>query len=484
MLLLAGSFTSSLLVASVLALAALLTGFAGGWWFFAPTKDEREAAARRSDQAMMAIGRIHDLASRVAQDVDVHTSEVDKISAELQSLNNSESSAGGSSASATIAKVLSANERLKAQLAAAEEKLQAQAAEIATHQSAAQTDALTGLPNRRAFDQEVARRYSEWQRKGTPFTLVLADVDQFKRFNDQHGHQAGDEVLRQIGRKLSSVMREMDLACRYGGEEFVAVMPATQLADAAKAAERARRMIEELAINWEGKRLNITACFGLAQVRPNEDAASVLRRADEALYASKAAGRNCGFLHDGKECIRLSGGSPAPPAFPVEPAKRTPQLLFALPDRRQVDLELSRRIAESEKYGLPLSVMDVRLDQYARIKSGHADEDVQLVLDAVARGLQSTIREMDFLARDADGRFIIILPGSSAVEATQVARRIQTTQAAQSVQVGATTMDVALALGLASYRQGDGVESLFRRAERSLAEGELAAEERLQPLTV
>ena len=140
--------------------------------------------------------------------------------------------------------MLAANTELQQRLEQAEKQLAAQAAEIKAHESEARTDSLTGLSNRRAFDDELKRRLSEWQRKGTPCTLVLLDIDFFKKFNDTHGHQVGDEVLRQVAKVLAAQSREMDVPCRYGGEEFAVILPATDALKACIVAERIRAAVE------------------------------------------------------------------------------------------------------------------------------------------------------------------------------------------------------------------------------------------------
>src|SRR4029079_9463224 len=122
-------------------------------------------------------------------------------------------SAGANAAVFTaMDQMLAANTELQQRLEQAEKQLAAQAQEIKAHESEARTDSLTSLSNRRAFDDELKRRLSEWQRKGTPCTLVLLDIDHFKKFNDTHGHQVGDEVLRQVAKVLIAQCREMDMA--------------------------------------------------------------------------------------------------------------------------------------------------------------------------------------------------------------------------------------------------------------------------------
>ncbi len=140
-----------------------------------------------------------------------------------------------------VAKLIEANQQMHEKLASTEDKLREQAREIQAHAAEARTDALTLLVNRRAFDDELTLRFAEYLRQGHVFTLIMADVDNFKEFNDLHGHLTGDDVLRGVAKVLRRKMREMDLAARYGGEEFAVILPGTNLCDAEKTALRAAR---------------------------------------------------------------------------------------------------------------------------------------------------------------------------------------------------------------------------------------------------
>src|SRR5262249_43341180 len=161
------------------------------------------------------------------------------------------------------------------------------------------TDALTGVCNRRAFDDELNRRVAEWQRRKTMFSLVMLDVDHFKKFNDTHGHQAGDGVLKGVAKTLKDTLREMDFVARYGGEEFAAVLPVTNQSEALIAAERMRVAVEKAVFKFHGTELRVHCSFGVAQVLVDNTPAEMVRRADAALYQSKSAGRNCVHFHNG-----------------------------------------------------------------------------------------------------------------------------------------------------------------------------------------
>ena len=152
------------------------------------------------------------------------------------------------------------------------------------------TDALTGAGNRRRLDEALAAEVERCQRYQQPLSVVIADLDHFKAVNDQYGHAAGDEVLKQFVTVLRDHFRRTDLVARFGGEEFVVLLPATLLSSAATCVERIRRHLEvHLLVDRVGP---ITASFGVAMLADGEDSEHLLRLADQALYRSKKEGRN------------------------------------------------------------------------------------------------------------------------------------------------------------------------------------------------
>jgi two-component system cell cycle response regulator len=157
------------------------------------------------------------------------------------------------------------------------------------------TDALTGLFNRRYMETHLATLMEQAASRGKPLALLILDIDYFKSINDGHGHDAGDDVLREFSLRIRKSIRNIDLACRYGGEEFVIVMPETDIAVAAMVAERIRRRIatEPFAIQEGARNLDVTISIGIAALAgPTDTAAAVLKRADTALYRAKRDGRN------------------------------------------------------------------------------------------------------------------------------------------------------------------------------------------------
>jgi diguanylate cyclase (GGDEF)-like protein len=181
----------------------------------------------------------------------------------------------------------------------------------------ARIDVLTGLSNRAHFQERAAAELSRARREDAPVTMMLADVDHFKLINDTHGHDAGDRMLAAVARCMASTLREHDLLARWGGEEFMALLPATGGAEACTIAERVRQAVASTTVVVDGNPLSVTLSFGLAEVQAG-DLQAATRRADDALYVSKRSGRNRMTHADDP------GAPPAPPPLPQGEALREP----------------------------------------------------------------------------------------------------------------------------------------------------------------
>ena len=156
----------------------------------------------------------------------------------------------------------------------------------------AMVDVLTEIPNRLAYEQKVEDEIARWKRFARPLTLVMWDVDLFKKVNDSYGHKAGDKVLKTIAQLLNSRIRETDFLARYGGEEFVMLLPGTDEAETLSLVNELRSKVEECGFHYHGERVVITVSCGVSGFREEDALAQVFERADKALYQAKENGRN------------------------------------------------------------------------------------------------------------------------------------------------------------------------------------------------
>ncbi len=162
----------------------------------------------------------------------------------------------------------------------------------ATHEHAARTDELTGLSNRRDMQHRLLVEFSRYQRSGHHFSVVLVDLDWFKSINDTHGHDMGDAVLRQFATTTAEVIRKTDVAARWGGEEFLILLPDTALLQALTLAERLRQAVAQTRFGQTAPPVTVTLSAGVASIAKCASLDDLLRQLDQNLYAAKAAGRN------------------------------------------------------------------------------------------------------------------------------------------------------------------------------------------------
>lgn len=473
-----------------------LTGAAGASWLWwshlrARVQQHSDVEARRATEVLV---RLVDLATRVAFDVDEHNCQVEEISGELSSLDVHQPTLIVDA----VAKLMQANEEMQKRLAATEDKLRAQAREIQAHAAEARADALTLLANRRAFDDELARRVAEFARHGRTFSLIMADVDHFKGFNDAHGHQAGDEVLRCIAKLLRRRMRDMDLVARYGGEEFAIILPGTTLGDAGKTAQRLRETLEAAHFRYDGKDLRVTASFGLADIPGCRDGAALVGRADEALYAAKSGGRSCVFLHDGEKVRRLSASRQPEPAKPSIPpgvrlgsngherqvaavacdaetdqpkyshAAGMEEAYLELPSRTNFCQQVRNRTAEWRRGGPTFSLLLAEVGHRSNVGEDQRLRVHQLAMLAAARFLSATVREMDVVGHYASGCFAVLLSTAALAEAVQVAERIRAGFSQCSLAADGAATEPSMNVGVVEIMDKDDALSLLKRAEAAL----------------
>lgn len=192
-------------------------------------------------------------------------------------------------------------------------------------QEFATTDPLTGLGNRRLMDSELYRRLAIQRRYGTPFSILIFDVDHFKSINDLHGHDVGDRVLQSLAKTISATLRDVDILFRQGGEEFLAILPDTTIDRAVIAAARVREAVTGMVVASQDRLLKITISQGLAEVQPNESSESLIKRADLALYAAKRNGRDTFFVELGQAGLEPVPGGVVGQATPTQPQSHSKQ---------------------------------------------------------------------------------------------------------------------------------------------------------------
>jgi diguanylate cyclase len=462
----------------------------------------------QSRQAREALLRVHEVASQVVAGVGEHSSRVGEINRTLRSPE----SLGPESVVQAVADLLNANQGLEQQLKSAEGRLLEQARQIECHMSEALTDGLTELANRRAFDREMDTRLANFRRDNNGFCLALMDVDHFKRFNDTHGHQAGDEVLRGVAKVLRRSVREMDFVARYGGEEFAMICPGTALSEAKGLADRVRDEIDKARFRYNGTDLHVTASVGVTFSLGDEETTGMIQRADAALYAAKAGGRNCVRWHDGQEIHPKveDGPSPKPVAVSrrVERESAPPEEISSaadattasrdepsetaehdredmgksairvqrglseeylrLPNRTAFCTVLNHRLAEWRRAGVPLSALLIRIEGYSRLVSRHGETAAHAVLGVAARSLRAADREMDMVARYDTSTFAIALPNTGIPEALRVAERMRKAVAGSSMPLDGKNLELTVSAGGSGVMSGDDTVRLLGRAEDAL----------------
>ena len=301
----------------------LLAGIVIGWSL--ARRAWQDPCAAEASQLHRLAQHVHGLIRDVHGQVDEHQTEIQRIRHKLHSDSDDEDSIAAS-IFRSVSKVIQVNERLQDQLFHAEQKIERKERQIESHMVEARTDALTSLPNRRAFDDAMKQHAALHQRNGVPYGLIHLDVDHFKQLNDRWGHPAGDKVLQSVASAIRLAARESDLVARIGGEEFSVVLPNTSVEAVMAASERIRAAVEAAPIEIQQTKVPVTISVGAALVSAGETGKSLTERSDAALYASKQNGRNCSHWHDGEQCRRVTPSeNPAPDSQGVSPETLYPE---------------------------------------------------------------------------------------------------------------------------------------------------------------
>jgi diguanylate cyclase len=446
-------------------------GALGAWWLCRPRAPKSDSpGTAESQRAAEVLARLQDLTTRVAIQVDEHKTQVEEISNTLTSADHR----SPTMIVDVVARLIEVNQHMQDKLASTEDKLREQAEEIQTHAAAARTDALTMLANRRAFDDELARRIDELRRHGRTFALVMADVDRFKIFNDTYGHPVGDEVLRRVARLFRRKMRDVDLVARYGGEEFAMILPEMRLDEACQAALRTGEGIEKAHFRHDGKDLQVTVSLGVAEALGDEEGTALVARADQALYAAKKGGRNRTYRHDGETVHQVvadkepdreetAGRQELDPPCPAEA-----DTVAGLPSRSAFCQQVRNRAAEWKRGGPTFSVILIEIQLFNQ-ETGQQD---QLARDraklAATRFLTATVREMDALGHYSPGCFAMLLPTAGIADALRVAERLREGFCQYNAAAQGDQPKLTVNVGVVQVMQADDTISLLKRAEAAL----------------
>jgi diguanylate cyclase len=246
---------------------------------------------RDLSRATTAVKELEKVIGTVTRSTAKHYSRLKKFQGRMAKLSSVQEDAIWHELCREVEGILDPTLQLVSEIANAQERIRYQSNYLMTF-SEVRTDPLTGLGNRRAMDHVLHTQRCILARYGTPFSLAILDVDDFKILNDENGHQHGDQVLCDLAKLLQSALRSIDVLARYGGDEFVIVMPHTDIAGAELLAERLRGEIE--------RQMPFTASVGVASANDADTPESLFKRADTALYHAKNGGRNRVFCNHGE----------------------------------------------------------------------------------------------------------------------------------------------------------------------------------------
>lgn len=263
---------------------------------FLSERTENDQVRRAGDQIQETIQDVAGLVTNVTKASEKYTTDLSKATEKLSvELTKEELEAMLKTIATSTKDMITYNKALEEKLAASSEVMQELQRDLEMVRREALTDSLTNLANRKAFDAEIERVVAEAEERKEAFSLIMLDIDHFKNFNDDYGHQVGDQVLKLVAKTLTDGVKGKDMAARYGGEEFAVILPGTILLSGMKVAEHLRQTVstKEIINRNSGEKLGrITLSAGVAEHTPGEPIDGLIERADNALYTAKRNGRN------------------------------------------------------------------------------------------------------------------------------------------------------------------------------------------------
>jgi diguanylate cyclase (GGDEF)-like protein len=283
----------SIFVLLGVSIVQILAAMAFGLWLGRGLGERRAPGTPDEVLAEDVARRLKALSRALAESVGEHRAEVVAKSGALRGLMSTDVHPLNHTVLDVLEQIVAANDRLHRQLAEAEQRLREQAHLLADQRLAAQTDPLTGLANRRAFEARLAEALATAAQQDAPLGALLADIDHFKQINDRFGHAAGDDVLRTVASRMKGALPEATCVARLGGEEFAAILPHGPARALLELAERLRTTIAtQRCPVAEGMEAPLSISLGVTRSRKDDTPQSIMIRADQALYSAKNAGRN------------------------------------------------------------------------------------------------------------------------------------------------------------------------------------------------
>ncbi|HEV7278734.1 MAG TPA: GGDEF domain-containing protein [Pirellulaceae bacterium] len=466
----------SILILSLLAAAAL---FAGG--VLCGRLLPRSGAQPNLDRESLAV--LHEIATKLSRDVQEHETQVRILTEDLEALPAPDES----DVAACVRQIVEASDCMRRKLREAEARLEEQARMMREQAIAARTDALTLLRNRGALDDYLDERLDAANERSEPTSLVLLDVDHFKRVNDAHGHLAGDAVLRAVAKALTDAAPKDAFVARYGGEEFAIVLPNRTASESRDVAEAIRARVGETSTAIDDKRLRVTASAGLAEALPGEDLASWIRRVDEGLYDAKARGRNIGIWRRGDGMLPLAdagseredGGAPifdrrAQRTSTAEVAGLDP--VTGLSNRASFTADVKRRLAQLRRTPGQATLTLLRIDGYDEMIAKRGFRAAEQALLFVSQALRISVRDTDHIARYGRDMFAALLPEATAGDADSVVARIRGELARPFASVDGVPLRITASFAAAELDTALEVESIFANCREALDHAELSAD--------
>ena len=308
------------------------------------------------------------------------------------------------------------------------------------------TDSLTNVANRRAFEIEMKKLLALCERQTQRLSLLVVDIDHFKKFNDTFGHEAGDHVLEMVAASMNNLLRESDMVSRYGGEEFVITLPGTALENAQMVAERMRESVAKLQFQMPKIMPQVTVSIGVAEYEPGDCTDSLFRRADAAMYVAKNSGRNRVFVKSNAKTSEYTSSCPFQMLFSDSDSRiETVSPLSGLLHASIFHEELSRRIYETNRYSVPLSILRLQFNFRGEQEAEFID-----TVKAMADTLRFFLRKSDVACLYSSDEFFVMMPYTDQERANSVAQRL-----GEALRI---ERSVELSIRARTVRAGDGID--------------------------